>query len=135
MKSISNATKGFAVTACIVTMCMLYFLFHSVQMENYSRVPYLAVGFGALMFGSGLFWGMKDSIRKYRYDTGFVYHLITFITVNGIGIPMMVGMLGYHPGIRTVVVYQIGCWGFGLLVHYWISRRTIKGMEAEEVFS
>ena len=126
--------KYFSGLTMIFSALFFYNLHSALQTQSYDNIWIFAVLYGAILFCTGLFLGYKDSVRKSRADLGFQYHLMTFIIVNGIGIPWMFISIGLKTETLLSASIQFVSWGIGLFVHYYFSSRSLKGMNKEEVF-
>ena len=134
MKTMTNNLKYFSVLTLIFSTIFFYYLFASLRAHSYGNIWLIALSFGVLLFISGLILGRKDSVRHSRADLSFQYHLMTFIIVNGIGIPWQLISMGIDRGSLINVAYQCVPWGIGLAIHYYFSSKSIKGMNKEEIF-
>ncbi len=134
MIQLTKQSTQFAFTAIILTSLFSYFLFTWIATAQYAKIWPMAIGYGVGMFAAGYFNGVKDPIRKTRQDIGFLYHLLTYIIVNIIQFIALVLILGwYEPALEGLFVQAVA-WGIGLLIHYFFSRRSIKGHSKEELF-
>lgn len=134
MIHLSKPQKFFAFTSIVLTILFAYFLHLLLDIKAYQSIPYYAIGYGVLMFLNGLLWGFFDRVRNSRFAIGFIYHLITYISVNTV---FLIAMFFYTPMKKiTIWAYlnQIVWWGVGLILHYYYSKKTIKGMKPDEIF-
>jgi len=134
MKYTTPHLIGFALTTIILSSAFFYYLFTNLVDENYSYIHYVALGFGALMFISGLSWGNKDSARKSRHDLGFLYHFYTFIFVNVVNFVFILLYPELREFMLDIFLISLGFWAIGILLHYYQSRKHIKGMSKEDLF-
>ena len=134
MKTMTNNLKYFSGSTLIFSILFFYYLFSSLQANEYDNIWLIAAVFGVLLFFTGLFLGRQDSVRHSRADLSFQYHLMTFIIVNGVGIPWLLISMGADNGTLINVAYQCIPWGIGLAVHYYFSSKSIKGVNKEEIF-
>ncbi len=134
MITMTKNLKYFSGLTLIFSAVFFYNLYSALQTQSYSNIWIFAILYGAILFCTGLFLGYKDSVRKSRADLGFQYHLMTFIIVNGIGIPWMFISIGLKTETLLSASTQFIPWGIGLFVHYYFSSRSMKGMNKEEVF-
>ena len=134
MNTLTRPQKFFAVISIILTLLFFYILHLMLDLKAYQSIPYYAIGYGLCMFLNGLGWGYFDRVRNSRMSIGFMYHLITFITVNGV---FLLGLV-FYPPMQNITIWailnQFVFWGIGLGFHYYYSKKTIKGMDPDEVF-
>jgi len=126
--------KYFSGLTLIFSAVFFHNLYSALQTQSFNNIWIFAILYGAILFSTGLFLGYKDSVRKSRADLGFQYHLMTFIIVNGIGIPWMFISIGLKTETLLSATIQFISWGIGLFIHYYFSSRSMKGMNKEEVF-
>ena len=134
MITMTKNLKYFSGLTLIFSAVFFYNLYSALQTQSYGNIWIFAVLYGVILFCTGLFLGYKDSVRKSRADLGFQYHLMTFIIVNGIGIPWMFISIGLKTETLLSATIQFISWGIGLFIHYYFSSRSMKGMNKEEVF-
>ncbi len=120
----------FALVAAGLTAAFHHHLFGFIEEEQWSSIGWYAGGYGVAMFLAGLAFGATDSVAKSRLDLGFGYHAITFVVVLVVG---TLAALVYGQPVWPQLLGTAG-WAVGLYVHYRMSRRTVKGLDAEEAF-
>jgi len=134
MKTMTKNQKYFGILVLIFSVTFFYYLYSALKTEVYNNIWLYAIAFGILLFTSGLVLGYNDSVRESRTDIGFQYHIITFIVVNIIGIPWLFITMGININTMLNVTLQIMPWGLGLLLHYYFSSTSIKGMNKKVLF-
>lgn len=134
MKTMSNNLKYFGGLTLVLSVAFFYYLVASLQAQDFGNIWLIALGFGLLLFASGLLFGYNDSMRGSRADLGFQYHLMTFIIVNLVGIPWLMVGLGTDSNNLINIAYQCVPWAIGLATHYYFSSKSIKGVSKEEIF-
>lgn len=132
-KYLTRNSIGFGFTAAALSASFFYFLFTALNKKEYGLIWLYGSLYAASMFLSGFLWGYFDNVRKTRNDIGFLYNLITFIVTNTVG---FLGATFLYKGSDWMVSYvlQLVFWGLGLFIHYYFSRRSIKGMPPDELF-
>jgi len=134
MKTMSNNLKYFGGLTLVLSVAFFYYLVASLQAQDFGNIWLIALGFGLLLFASGLIFGYSDSMRRSRADLGFQYHLMTFVIVNLVGAPWLIVALGTGSNNLINIAYQCGPWAIGLAIHYYFSSKSIKGMNKDEIF-
>jgi len=109
-----------------------------LNLEEFTLVWALALLYGIPVFIIGWIFGKKDNETLPLAITGFKFHLITYIIVNGVLLSKhFLGLASNYEKIETV--YQtIIFWGLGLLLHFTIylfkKGKTIRGIKQSEIF-
>ena len=134
MKQMSRNLKYFSALTLVFSMVFFYFLFSALESHSYENIWILPLTFGVLMFASGLILGGTDPVQSSRSDLGYQYHLMTFIIVNGVGIPWFLITMGIDNISMSIIALQCLPWGLGLAIHYYCSSKTIKGISKKEIF-
>ena len=134
MKTMSNNLIYFSGLTLTFSVIFFYYLYANLIIESYDKIWIYALLYGTALFISGLTLGYKDSVRKSRLDLGFQYHLMTFVVVNGVGIISLLIAMGFSTQNFITGILSILFWTLGILVHYYYSLKTIKGMDKEEIF-
>lgn len=134
MKTISNNLKYFALFTLILSILFFNYLYSSLEKDVYNNIVLFAILYGASVFISGLIYGFREKVRHTRGDIEFRYHLVTFSIVNSVGITFLIIYMGLNFKNVLIISSQLFFWGIGLLVHYYFSSRSIKGMDAGEIF-
>ena len=134
MKTMTVNQKYFGILALIFSIAFFYSLHSALKTEVYDNIWLYAISFGVLLFVSGLILGYNDSVRKSRKDLGFQYHLTTFIIVNIVGIPWLFLVMGFNINSVVNAIFQCIGWGLGLFLHYYLSSKSIKGINKAELF-
>jgi hypothetical protein len=134
MRYVTPQLLGFGATTLVLSIGFFFYLYSSLETREYSYIWVAAISYGLLMFLNGFVWGWFDSVRKSQHDLGFMYHLYTFAIVNLVNLVLM-SIFGYtEQYLRYFLLFHILCWGFGLSMHYFGSRKRIKGMNKEDLF-
>ena len=134
MKTMSQNLKYFSGLTLIFSVIFFYYLYSSLLIGSYGKIWIYAILFGTALFVSGLILGSKDSVRNSRQDLGFQYHLMTFVIVNSVGIISILITLGFSIQNFITGILSILFWALGLIVHYYFSLKTIKGIDKREIF-
>jgi len=134
MHQFSSNQRAFVLVSVLLTSAFLYSLSYCISNQNWNSIIFWAVVFGVAMFGNGFWFGYKDNQSQTRVDLSFRYHLLTYFSVNGVFILSFI-----IPGFMQFFTLeglagQFLAWGFGLLLHFYLSKRTIKGYDPEEIF-
>jgi FtsH-binding integral membrane protein len=133
MLTLSTPQRRFALITMFLSLVFFYFLQQGVEQENWKQILVLVIVYALLMFTNGLWNGYQDNPRTQRIEIGFRYHLLTYLIVNSAAL-----LFAIIPSTTAITVshalIQILCWGFGLLVHYLVQRKTIKGYSTHELF-
>lgn len=132
MKNLSKQQLSFAIVCVALTASFLYTLNKFISNQQWESINIIAIIYGALMFVNGLLNGYFDTNRLLRIDLSFRYHLITFITVNGVHVIFLL-LANTNFTIVNALLSTL-FWGIGLFVHYLYAKKTIKGYTAEELF-
>ena len=131
---LSRNSRVFGALAILYSIVFHYYYSGYVAGGERNNLVVAVALYFVCIFVTGLFLGANDPVRGTRMDQGFQYHLVTYIVVNGIGILWMVVGLSADGATVGVVSSTALSWGVGLLVHYLVVRRFIKGMPREDVF-
>ena len=138
MLKLSKNRIFFGVLVFIYSLVFNHFYGLHVTADQWLNVARVAAIYGCSIFITGLILGIKDPVKDSRFDQGFQYHLVTFIVVN---ITHLLWPLVVHSEIESSVqigvlarVLSVAAWGVGLLVHYLLTRKTIKGIPRDKVF-
>ena len=134
MKTLTNNLKYFCILTLVFSIVFFYLLYTALLAESYSNIWIYATLYGVALFTSGFTLGYNDSVRNSRLDLGFQYHLVTFIIVNLVAIVSLFIAMGINNETLINGTLHIIFWALGLLVHYYYSSRSIKGMDKEELF-
>lgn len=126
--------KYFSLLTSIFSCIFFFFLNRDIRTEPDHFIWLYAFLFGSSIFISGLLLGYKESIRKIRFDLMFQYHLATYIIVNIIGIISFILSLGLNKSTLFIALAQALPWGVGLVIHYYFSLRSIKGIQKKNLF-
>ncbi|MBL4625257.1 MAG: hypothetical protein JKY42_08990 [Flavobacteriales bacterium] len=126
--------KYFGILNLIFSISFFYYLNSSLHEKSYDFLTLSAVLFGLLIFIAGYILGYKDPIRNSRNNISFQYHLTTFIVVNSVGIPWLFISRGLNTSSLISASLQLFPWAIGLLIHFYFSSKSIKGMDKEEIF-
>lgn len=134
MLSLSRNLKLFSVLMTIYSIVFQYYYNQYLNAEDWNYVVLCAAGLFVASFATGMILGSKDPVRNHRNDLGFLYHLMTYITVNAIAVIWLLAGLSSDKVTPVMILLMVILWGVGLLVHYLISRKTLKGMTKTEAF-
>jgi len=134
MKALSRNSILFIVSTIAASSFFFNYLYTSINQGKYDNILTASVLFFLYMFVSGFVIGYFDPVRKYRGSIGFIYHLLTYIIVNVVGIIFLLSIIGWSSGDVFGAIFQIVIWGAFLYWHYRASRRKIKGMKNDEAF-
>ena len=134
MLSLSRNLKLFSVLMTIYSIVFQNYYNQFLNEENWNYVILCAAGLFVTSFATGLILGWKDPLRNHRNDLGFLYHLMTYITVNAVAVVWFLAGLSSDKVTPVMIIMMVISWGVGLLVHHLISRKTIKGMTKTEAF-
>ena len=134
MKTMTTNLKYFCGLTIIFSVIFFYYLYAALSIESYDKISIYAALYGSVLFISGLALGYFDSVRHSRLDLGFHYHLMTFIIVNVIGLISLFIDMGFNKNTLLYAILSIVFWAIGLLVHYYYSSKSIKGMDKENIF-
>jgi len=126
--------KYFSGLAIFFSATFFHYLTTALKAHTFGNIWWFALLFGVLLFAAGFLLGRRDLVRMSRSDLGFQYHLMTFIIVNLIGITWFFVSMGINKATLLNALCQCVPWGIGLLIHYYYSSKTIKGMNKEELF-
>jgi len=126
--------KYFGILTLASSIIFFYYLYTALQEQSYSNIWWFAGFFGVFLFVIGFVLGCKDPVHKSRKDLGFQYHLITFLIVNGVGIPWLLFSAQLNPHTYLNAALQVFPWAVGLFFHFYVSSKSIKGMNKEELF-
>ena len=126
--------KYFAGITFILSVLFFYLLYSDLSINVYHRIWIYATLYGSALFLSGLAFGYRDSIRDTRLDLGFFYHLVTFVIVNVVGLVSLFIAMGSYPITLLSGLLPTFFWFLGLIIHYYFSSRSIKGMDRDSIF-
>ncbi len=132
MRKLSKQQLIFAIVSIVLTVVFLYTLNHFIDTKIWKNINIIAIAYGALMFVNGLANGYFDDDRFQRFDLGFRYHIITFLTVNSMHLIFV--LLPDSNYTFTNFILSALFWGIGVFGHYQYARKTIKGYTPEELF-
>lgn len=130
----SRNLRIFGVFAVLYSVVFNYYYSGYVEGGEWNKVLIVAALYYIFMFATGLSLGIKDPVRDTRMDQGFQYHLVTYIIVNVTGILWTLFGLSFERNTLGVVLLTALIWGLGLLVHFLLVRRFIKGIPRGDVF-
>ena len=134
MKTITNNLKYFGGFTLLFSIIFFYNLYSAIANQSYDNIWIYATLYGMALFICGFVLGYNDPVQSSRHDLGFQYHLITFVVVNGVGIVSLFSAMGLSWTTFFNAILSIIFWGLGLLVHYFFSTKTIKGLDKDEIF-
>lgn len=138
MFKLSKYLKVFTVLVFLYSVCFNYAYHNQMTPDQWFNFLKIGIIYGVTIFLTGLLLGMRDPVKSSRVDQGFQYHLMTFIVVN---VTYLIWPLLFYSAFESSVqldwyiqLILITGWGLGLLGHYLLSRKTIKGIPTDEVF-
>lgn len=134
MKLITRNSIGFAVITAFFSHIFFMYLYHFLNTAQYKNIPWLSGIFALSMLFNGFLWGYFDKQKQYRYDLGFLYHFISYITVNLVATYTVLIYPEKPIDYVLNVLLQWIIWLISLAIHYLIIRKKLKGMDADEVF-
>ena len=134
MFKLSGNLKVFGALAFIYTLVFNYYYSAFITDGLWSNVAIAATLYFFAMFATGLLLGFKDPIKATRFDQGFQYHLVTYTVVNATRILWTLSDFSAEADTIGMSLLTALSWGVGLLVHYLVVKRTIKGISRDEVF-
>ncbi len=134
MVQLSKPQMVFSAITILLSVAFFVLLHQLLQQRNYSLIVFPAVGYGLAMFLAGLLCGKQDDEAKTRIDIGFRYHLLTFICVNIVAIIAACSFPLLREHLLIITLIQTVAWGLGLYVHWYYSKKGIKGYERSELF-
>ena len=126
--------KIFSTITIIMTIAFHWLLTSFLEATTYTWIIPLAIGYAALMFANGWINGSREQAFATRIDLGFAYHLMTIIVVMPIWLYFAWIRMNAHHLSMWVETTGMVSWLVGLLIHYLISRSSIKGYDRKEVF-
>ena len=134
MKALTKNLKYFGALTILFSIVFFYYLYTSINMQSFENIVLYAILYGAALFISAFILGYNDPVRKSKLDLGFHYHLITYVIVNLIGISALFLAMGFNSDTIINASLNLIFWGLGLLVHYYFSTRSIKGIDKNQIF-
>jgi hypothetical protein len=134
MKQLSIYQKAFILAAMLFSFCFFYYLHNAIAKDNAKAIMKYAIIYGAVMMLNGIVFGYNDFKLKMRYDIAFRYNLLTYITVNFAYLMYSIFSLQISVSFFVNFLIILVSWGFGVFVHYYFSKKTLKGLDVEEVF-
>lgn len=118
MKTVTPFLVKFAIVATFLTLFFRYFLSYGITNESAVIITISASVYGALMFISGWYFGKKEGQYLPIYDTGFRFHLTTYLVFNLISVGwFLLGLNSKYEKISVVYTTAV-IWGVILLVHF-----------------
>lgn len=134
MKTFSLPQIIFSLLGFVSSLIFFQILCQKLEDQEFQSIPLLACIYMIAMFFSGLFCGIFDPLRARRIDLGFRYHLITFMIVHAALVCILLVRTPEIDQFQTISSMQFLAWGLGLLIHFRISKGTIKGYSPDELF-
>ena len=134
MKAITKNLWVFMLITTIVTLIFLNLLYKAISAEEYNLIFIYCPIYSILLFFSALLLGKNDSTRKQRNDLGFQYHLASYIIINLLNVLWVFTTIGFGNDEITMVLFQLLVWAIILLIHYYFSRKTLKGYSKKSIF-
>jgi hypothetical protein len=140
---ISRNLKLFTGINLISTLLFFTFLkegilIQQVEGEPNAYVTSLPVLYGVIWLLSSVFCYGTDSARKSRQNLGFSYHIASTVVVfTGMVFGFAIfGGDANSQGFRTIefLAYPAIAMGLSLLVHWFATRKSPKGIDKKEAF-
>ena len=138
MKFVTPYLLRFTLAAAILTVVFRYFLSYGIEVDSGAIIIVSASLYGFLMFGSGWYFGHKESDYLPIYDIGFRFHLTTYVVHNAITLLWLgLGFGSQYEDMKFSVVVAIYC-GILLFIHFifflWSRKNSIKNLDKKDLF-
>lgn len=138
MKFVTPYLLRFTLAAAVLTVVFRYFLSYGIEVDSGAIIIVSASLYGFLMFGSGWYFGHKESDYLPIYDIGFRFHLTTYVVHNAITLLWLgLGLGSQYEDIKFSVMVAI-YWGILLLIHFifflWSRKNSIKNLDKKDLF-
>ncbi|MCB2213048.1 hypothetical protein KQI52_13120 [bacterium] len=134
MFKLTRNLKIFAAVALVATVAFHWTLSWLLTEQLYVWIWPLAGVYCVTMFFNGLLNGRQEDAFLSRADFSFSYHLMTYIIVVPVWLPFILTRPTVDASARLGEGLGMLGWGVGLLIHYFVSRHSIKGYSRDEVF-
>jgi hypothetical protein len=138
MKHTSDHLLKFAAVAAVLTLLFRFTLTAGIEARSVTFTTIAAVAYAAAMYAAGHRFSNKEDMSSPVYDSGFRYHLTTYLVHN------LVSLLWIKSGLASgmedldSLVPVAAPWGIGLLIHAIIhnrqSRERLAGLDRDEIF-
>jgi hypothetical protein len=138
MKFVTPYLLRFTLAAAVLTIVFRYFLSYGIEVDSGTIIIVSASLYGFLMFGSGWFFGHKESDYLPIYDIGFRFHLTTYVVHNAITLLWLgLGFGSQYEDMKFSVMVAI-YWGILLFIHFifflWSRKKSIKNLDKKDLF-
>ncbi|OPZ47412.1 MAG: hypothetical protein BWY95_01490 [Bacteroidetes bacterium ADurb.BinA104] len=138
MKTITPYLLWFTLTITVLTVVFRFILSYGIENDSVTVITASAIFYGFLMFGSGWYFGWKESDYLPIYDIGFRFHLTTYIVHNAITLLWLGLGFGSQYEDMKISVLIIIYWGILLLIHFifflWSRKNAIKNLDKTDLF-
>lgn len=128
----------FSISAVLLTVLFRYALSYSIKNELYTMVVITSVVYGSLMFIIGWVFGKMDSEYLPIFDTGFRFHLSTYIIHNSISIFWLFLEFGSKNESISIAFSVATFWGVFIVIHFIVfllaRKRTINNLDKDNIF-
>jgi predicted Na+-dependent transporter len=125
--------KIYIVLLTAYSLVFFYLLHTFINNEQWTNILIIAVTFFLGIGVTTFLLERLESKRNVRLDLDFTYHLMSYVVINIIGFGWYI-LFRLSDLLHPMNAIGLGGWTLGLLIHYFSSRRSIKGMSKEEVF-
>lgn len=128
----------FAGSASLLGILFRFGLSYAIENQYFTLIVFLAVAYFVAMFVTGWYFGKKDHENLPIYDIGFRFHLFTYVIFFAIAFSWF--LLNFNAQQESIVAVSRTAliWGFFILIHFglylWTRRKTINGLDKEELF-
>ncbi|NLV38125.1 MAG: hypothetical protein GXY66_02815 [Bacteroidales bacterium] len=111
---------------------------YGIEVDSGAIIIVSASLYGFLMFGSGWYFGHKESDYLPIYDIGFRFHLTTYVVHNAITLLWLgLGFGSQYEDMKFSVMVAI-YWGILLFIHFifflWSRKNSIKNLDKKDLF-
>lgn len=134
MIKLSKNAKILGILMIVYSLVFHYYLSHYLAAGQHEKIIPVALTLFFVAFSTGLILGAFDPVRKSRSDLSFQYHLITYVVMNSTAFLWLATGLASNQEQLSHALLTAVSWGVGLIIHWFLSRRTIKGLPKASVF-
>lgn len=138
MKLFTINQLKFAGLLALLTIVFRFCLSSLLTNREFSLVCVVAVLYAVVIFIAGWIFGKKDYESIPLYDTGFRFHLTTYVVF--ILLSELWFLLGFHSQYESINAVHLTAviWGVLLVIHFiffLVTRKdAIKGLEKSDIF-
>ena len=130
MKLTKNA-KIYGAIGLISSLVFFYLLDNFIANKQWSEIWVIAIAYGLVWCVSGLVLGKNDSVRSYRGNLGWMYHVVaTIATALAAGFAVIALDFLSLADFFWVSLFMI----VSLVLHYFGTRNEPKGIDKKEAF-